>query len=55
MMCHAFTILRMHLTQRPRAKSGLSERYRVFAVVDVEGNGQNPPEIIEIAVLRVDG
>ncbi|MBU3066851.1 3'-5' exonuclease [Nocardia sp. NEAU-G5] len=28
---------------------------RQLAVVDVEGNGQNPPEIIEIAVLPVDG
>ncbi|MEV5835085.1 3'-5' exonuclease [Nocardia sp. NPDC052112] len=28
---------------------------RQLAVVDVEGNGQNPPEIIEIAVLLVDG
>lgn len=28
---------------------------RRLAVVDVEGNGQNPPEIIEIAVLPVDG
>jgi DNA polymerase III epsilon subunit-like protein len=26
-----------------------------LAVVDVEGNGQQPPEIIEIAVLLVDG
>jgi DNA polymerase III epsilon subunit-like protein len=26
-----------------------------LAVVDVEGNGQQPPEIIEIAVLPVDG
>lgn len=26
-----------------------------LAVVDVEGNGQHPPEIIEIAVLPVDG
>lgn len=25
-----------------------------FAVVDVEGNGQQPPEIIEIAVLPID-
>ncbi|WP_433194111.1 exonuclease domain-containing protein [Nocardia sp. CA-107356] len=30
-------------------------RERQLAVVDVEGNGQNPPEIIEIAVLLVDG
>lgn len=28
---------------------------RQLVVVDVEGNGQNPPEIIEIAVLLVDG
>ncbi|WP_024801793.1 3'-5' exonuclease [Nocardia sp. BMG51109] len=28
---------------------------RQLAVADVEGNGQNPPEIIEIAVLLVDG
>ncbi|WP_460695629.1 3'-5' exonuclease [Nocardia thraciensis] len=28
---------------------------RQLAVVDVEGNGQNPPEIIEIALLAVDG
>ncbi|MEG8177754.1 3'-5' exonuclease [Nocardia terpenica] len=28
---------------------------RQLVVVDVEGNGQNPPEIIEIAVLPVDG
>jgi DNA polymerase III epsilon subunit-like protein len=28
---------------------------RQLAVVDVEGNGQQPPEIIEIAVLPVDG
>ncbi|QIS19282.1 3'-5' exonuclease [Nocardia terpenica] len=28
---------------------------RRLVVVDVEGNGQNPPEIIEIAVLPVDG
>lgn len=28
---------------------------RQLAVVDVEGNGQNPPEIIEIAVLLIDG
>jgi DNA polymerase III epsilon subunit-like protein len=26
-----------------------------FAVIDVEGNGQQPPEIIEIAVVPVDG
>ncbi|MFQ6397935.1 exonuclease domain-containing protein [Nocardia sp. KC 131] len=26
-----------------------------IAVVDVEGNGQNPPEIIEIAILEVTG
>ncbi|MCX4096280.1 3'-5' exonuclease [Nocardia sp. alder85J] len=26
-----------------------------FAVVDVEGNGQNPPEIIEFGLLTVDG
>jgi DNA polymerase III epsilon subunit-like protein len=26
-----------------------------FAVVDVEGNGQQPPEIIEIAVAHLDG
>ncbi|MGW4720935.1 3'-5' exonuclease [Nocardia sp. NPDC004260] len=26
-----------------------------FAVVDVEGNGQTPPEIIEIAILPVSG
>ncbi|WP_433709682.1 exonuclease domain-containing protein [Nocardia sp. CA-084685] len=26
-----------------------------FAVVDVEGNGQTPPEIIEIAILAVSG
>jgi DNA polymerase III epsilon subunit-like protein len=30
-------------------------RGRDFAVVDVEGNGQSPPEIIEIAVLPVTG
>ncbi|WP_280360960.1 3'-5' exonuclease [Nocardia wallacei] len=30
-------------------------RDRQLAVVDVEGNGQHPPEIIEIAVLLVDG
>ncbi|MFE9323615.1 exonuclease domain-containing protein [Nocardia sp. NPDC052278] len=30
-------------------------RDRQIVVVDVEGNGQNPPEIIEIAVLPVDG
>jgi DNA polymerase III epsilon subunit-like protein len=30
-------------------------RNQQLAVVDVEGNGQNPPEIIEIAVLLVDG
>ncbi|MEV2218481.1 3'-5' exonuclease [Nocardia vinacea] len=30
-------------------------RDRQIAVVDVESNGQNPPEIIEIAVLPVDG
>ena len=30
-------------------------RDRQLVVVDVEGNGQNPPEIIEIAVLLVDG
>jgi DNA polymerase III epsilon subunit-like protein len=29
-------------------------RGRKLAVVDVEGNGQRPPEIIEIAVLPVD-
>lgn len=28
---------------------------RDFAVVDVEGNGQTPPEIIEIAILAVSG
>jgi len=28
---------------------------RGLAVVDVEGNGQNPPEIIEIAILLADG
>ncbi|WP_054812198.1 3'-5' exonuclease [Nocardia arizonensis] len=28
---------------------------RDFAVVDVEGNGQTPPEIIEIAVLAISG
>ncbi|MBF6357409.1 3'-5' exonuclease [Nocardia higoensis] len=28
-------------------------RGREFAVVDVEGNGQTPPEIIEIAILPV--
>ncbi|MEU1546411.1 3'-5' exonuclease [Nocardia sp. NPDC005745] len=28
---------------------------RDFVVVDVEGNGQTPPEIIEIAVLAVSG
>ncbi|MGF6889023.1 DNA polymerase III epsilon subunit-like protein [Nocardia sp. GAS34] len=28
---------------------------RGLVVVDVEGNGQNPPEIIEIALLLVDG
>lgn len=26
-----------------------------FAVIDVEGNGQQPPEIVEIAVLILDG
>jgi len=26
-----------------------------FAVIDVEGNGQQPPEIIEIAIQAVDG
>jgi DNA polymerase III epsilon subunit-like protein len=26
-----------------------------FAVIDVEGNGQQPPEIIEIAVQPIDG
>lgn len=26
-----------------------------FAVIDVEGNGQQPPEIVEIAVVPVDG
>ncbi len=30
-------------------------RGRDIAVVDVEGNGQNPPEIIEIAILSVTG
>ncbi|WP_329408642.1 3'-5' exonuclease [Nocardia vinacea] len=30
-------------------------RDRQLVVVDVEGNGQNPPEIIEIALLPVDG
>ncbi|MEV6320167.1 3'-5' exonuclease [Nocardia sp. NPDC051787] len=30
-------------------------RERQLAVVDVEGNGQNPPEIIEIALLLLDG
>ncbi|WP_433727817.1 exonuclease domain-containing protein [Nocardia sp. CA-129566] len=30
-------------------------RERQLVVVDVEGNGQNPPEIIEIAMLPVDG
>ncbi|WP_433732716.1 exonuclease domain-containing protein [Nocardia sp. CA-129566] len=30
-------------------------RDRQLVVIDVEGNGQNPPEIIEIAVLPVDG
>ncbi|WP_280461394.1 3'-5' exonuclease [Nocardia carnea] len=30
-------------------------RGRDFAVVDVEGNGQTPPEIIEIAILPVSG
>lgn len=25
-----------------------------LVVVDVEGNGQNPPEIVEIAILRID-
>lgn len=30
-------------------------RERQLAVVDVEGNGQNPPEIIEISILPVDG
>jgi len=30
-------------------------RDRQLVVVDVEGNGQNPPEIIEIAALPVDG
>lgn len=28
---------------------------RPLAVVDVEGNGQQPPEIVEIAILPVDG
>ncbi|MBF6234395.1 hypothetical protein [Nocardia farcinica] len=28
-------------------------RGRQFAVVDVEGNGRTPPEIIEIAILPV--
>ncbi|WP_051194051.1 3'-5' exonuclease [Nocardia jiangxiensis] len=40
----------MTLTPFPNA---LHERQ--LAVVDVEGNGQNPPEIIEIAVLLIDG
>jgi len=26
-----------------------------FAVIDVEGNGQQPPEIVEIAIQPVDG
>jgi DNA polymerase III epsilon subunit-like protein len=26
-----------------------------FAVIDVEGNGQHPPEIIEIAIEPIDG
>ncbi|HCT75531.1 MAG TPA: 3'-5' exonuclease [Micromonosporaceae bacterium] len=26
-----------------------------FAVIDVEGNGQQPPEIVEIAILAMDG
>src|SRR2546429_9877027 len=26
-----------------------------FAVIDVEGNGQQPPEIVEIAVQPMDG
>ncbi|MEU6558615.1 3'-5' exonuclease [Nocardia nova] len=30
-------------------------RGRDIAVVDIEGNGQNPPEIIEIAILSVTG
>ncbi|WP_330249704.1 3'-5' exonuclease [Nocardia sp. NBC_00565] len=30
-------------------------RDQQLVVVDVEGNGQNPPEIIEIAALPVDG
>lgn len=30
-------------------------RDRQLAVVDVEGNGQSPPEIVEIALLLVDG
>ncbi|WP_280425692.1 3'-5' exonuclease [Nocardia carnea] len=30
-------------------------RGKDFAVVDVEGNGQTPPEIIEIAILPVSG
>ncbi|KZM68877.1 3'-5' exonuclease [Nocardia terpenica] len=34
----------------PNALSG-----QRLAVVDVEGNGQNPPEIIEIAILIVEG
>ncbi|MGH8906955.1 MAG: 3'-5' exonuclease [Egibacteraceae bacterium] len=27
----------------------------LFAVIDVEGNGQQPPEIIEISIVPVDG
>ena len=30
-------------------------RGRDFAAVDVEGNGQTPPEIIEIAILPISG
>lgn len=26
-----------------------------FAVIDLEGNGQQPPEIVEVAIIRVDG
>lgn len=26
-----------------------------FAIIDVEGNGQQPPEIVEIAILAMDG
>lgn len=37
-------------TSLPAALTG-----QQLAVVDVEGNGQQPPEIIEIAVLPVDG